>query len=340
MVSVDIQDSQDPPGPRPGGPVAGLLEFFDLEETEPGADRFLGRTPRPTVGPSRLFGGQVASQALRAAMRTVRPDHHVHSLRAYFLRPGRHGPPLTLTVDRLRDGASFTTRRVVVSQGDGAILNLDASFHRDEPGDEYHPPSPVADVVPPEEAGPPPVPPWAASLVEEQSGDGADGDGEDGDRGDGGGGEAAAGRRASVAAFLKDRPVEMRQAGPTGAGGRAVWVRVPEAVGDDPALHAALLAYLSDMGPVGVVAGAVRRGPGALMMASLDHCLWFHHRARADEWLLYDLEPVAAGHGRGLARGAVWTRDGRLAVTVLQEVLARRRNDQERSGVGAPATVR
>jgi acyl-CoA thioesterase-2 len=318
VVSVDIQD---PPGPRPGGPVARLLELLDLEETEPGADRFVGRTPRPTVGPSRLFGGQVASQALRAAMRTVRPDHHVHSLRSYFLRPGRHGPPLTLTVDRLRDGASFTTRRVVVSQGDGAILNLDASFHRDEPGDEYHPSSPVADVGPPEDAGPPPVPPWAASLVEEHAGAG------DGD--DGAASSAAAGRRASVAAFLKDRPVEMRQAGSTGAGGRAVWVRVPEAVGDDPALHAALLAYLSDMGPVGVVAGAVARKPGALMMASLDHCLWFHHRTRADEWLLYDLEPVAAGHGRGLARGAVWTRDGRLAATVLQEVLARRRDDRE-----------
>lgn len=319
VVSVDAHDGSDdgldPPGPparpgRGGSPVVKLLEILALEEAGP--DRFLGHTPAPKVGPPRLFGGQVASQALRAATLTVRPDHHVHSLRSYFLRPGRHGPPLTLTVDRLRDGTSFTTRRVVVFQGDDAILNLDAQFHRDEPGDEYHPPSPVADVAPPEEAGPPPIPPWAAAPANRR--DGA------------GGGRAeveAAGRRATVASFLKDRPVEMRLAGPAEAGGRAVWVRVPEPVGDDPGLHAALLTYLSDMGPVGVVASALGRGPGALMMASLDHCLWFHHRARADEWLLYDLEPVAAGHGRGLARGAVWTRDGRLAATVLQEVLAR-----------------
>jgi acyl-CoA thioesterase-2 len=291
--------------------VVKLLEILALEEAGP--DRFLGHTPAPKVGPPRLFGGQVASQALRAATLTVRPDHHVHSLRSYFLRPGRHGPPLTLTVDRLRDGTSFTTRRVVAFQGDDAILNLDAQFHRDEPGDEYHPPSPVGDVAPPDDAGPPPIPTWAAALVHQR------------DDGDGGGAETAG--RATVASFLKDRPVEMRLAGPTAVGGRAVWVRVPEPVGADPGLHAALLTYLSDMGPVSVVASALGRGPGALMMASLDHCLWFHHRARADEWLLYDLEPVAAGHGRGLARGAVWTRDGRLAATVLQEALARRRND-------------
>ncbi|HEY8548210.1 MAG TPA: acyl-CoA thioesterase domain-containing protein [Acidimicrobiales bacterium] len=326
MVSVDVDqgagdgEAADGPGPRPGGPVAHLLKLLDLEEVGP--DRYVGQTPAPAVGPPRLFGGQVASQALRAAMRTVRPDHHVHSLRAYFLRPGRHGPPLTLTVDRLRDGSSFTTRRVVAFQGDDAILNLDAQFHRDEPGDEHHPPSPIGEVAPPEDAGPPPVPPWAASLLKQGEGDGT-GDGD----GDGAESRVAAEQRAAVASFLKDRPVEMRQAGTTGIGGRAMWVRVPEPVGDDPALHAALLTYLSDMGPVGVVAGALGRPPGALMMASLDHCLWFHHRARADEWLLYALEPVAAGHGRGLARGSVWTRDGVLAATVLQEVLARRRND-------------
>lgn len=322
MVDVDVQpgpDGIDPPGAGDRSPVAKLIEILTLEETGP--DRFLGRTPRPGVGPPRLFGGQVSSQALRAAALTVRPDHHVHSLRAYFLRPGRHGPPLTLTVDRLRDGASFTTRRVVVTQGDDAILNLDASFHRDEPGDEYHPPSPVAGMVPPEDAGPPPVPPWAAALVDEAGVAGVAGV-----AGDDGG--VAARRRATVASFLADRPVEMRLAGPTDAGGRAVWVRVPERVGDDRGLHAALLTYLTDMGPVGVVASSLDRRAGSLMMASLDHCLWFHHEARSDEWLLYDLEPVAAGHGRGLARGAVWTRDGRLAATVLQEVLARRRNDR------------
>ena len=318
MVSVDVQDGSDgseggegSDGRRRPSPVERLLALLDLEEVAP--DRFVGRTPAPAVGPPRLFGGQVASQALQAAVRTVRPDHHVNSLRSYFLRPGRHGPPITFTVDRLRDGSSFSTRRVVAVQGDVAILNLDASFHRDEPGDEFHPPSPVDDVLPPDDAGPPPVPPWAAAMVD------------DGETEDDGKGEGRA--KAMIRSFLKDRPIEMRLAGPTPAGGRAVWVRVPEPVGDPPGLHAALITYLADMGPVGVVASALGRGPRSLMMASLDHCLWFHHRARADEWLLYDLEPVAAGHGRGLARGTVWTRDGRLAATVLQEALARRRTD-------------
>lgn len=259
--------------------VSGL---FDLERLDD--DTF--RAPTRGTGPARfpgmrLFGGQVASQALRAAAGTVDADHAVNSLHAYFLRGGRYGEPVDYVVDRIRDGRSFTTRRVVAVQDGEAILNLDASFHRAEPGGEHQPPSPLDRVPPPERAAAPPDPPWG-----------------------------------------KGRPVEMRtvEAPP---GQRWTWMRVPAALGDDPTLHACLLTFLSDMGPVSVVGTTLATPRERRMMASLDHCMWFHHPARADEWLLYQLEAVAAARARGVARGAIWTRDGRLAVSLVQEVLAR-----------------
>jgi acyl-CoA thioesterase-2 len=260
--------------------VAGL---FGLEQV----DHDSYRAPPSTVGPgrfggARLFGGQIASQALRAAAATVAADHAVNSLHAYFLRPGRFGAPVDYVVDRIRDGASFTTRRVVAMQDDVAILNLDASFHVDEPGDDHHPPSPTDVVDPPELGEPPENPPW-----------------------------------------MRGRPIETRVAAARGDGTRAVWVRVPTTLPDDPVLHACLITFLSDMGPVGVVAGSTGMAREQRMMASLDHCMWFHRPARADEWLLYELEAVATARARGVARGSIWTRDGRLVVSLVQEVLAR-----------------
>lgn len=125
-------------------PVAHLLRLLDLERI----DRDIFRGPNPGEGSGRLFGGQVAAQALRAAAATVEVDHHVNSLHAYFLRPGRYGTPVTCVVDRIRDGSSFTTRRVVAMQHGEAILNLDASFHREETGFDGQTPSPVGDVPP------------------------------------------------------------------------------------------------------------------------------------------------------------------------------------------------
>ena len=236
-------------------------------------------------GPPRLFGGQVASQALVAAGRTGEADHAANSLHAYFLRPGRYDVPLDYVVDRIRDGRSFTTRRVVALQDGAAILNLDASFHRDEPGEEAQPPSPVARAGPPEDGADPEEPPWA-----------------------------------------RGRPLEMRMARDAPAGVRSVWVRVPAKLPDDPVVHAAMIAFLSDMGPVGVVSGSLTLPRRSRMMASLDHCMWFHHPARADEWLLYELEPVATARARGVARGTLWTREGVLAASLVQEVLARPRD--------------
>ncbi|HET6948776.1 MAG TPA: acyl-CoA thioesterase domain-containing protein [Acidimicrobiales bacterium] len=264
-------------------PASVLGDLLALEPVAPDTYRARQRAEVP-FGPGRLFGGQVASQALRAATCTVEAGHAVNSLHAYFLRPGRFGVPVDYVVDRIRDGRSFTTRRVVALQEGDAILNLDASFHLDEPGEEHQPPSPVA------AAGPPGV-----------------------------------GPRPLFPPMRRDRPVEMREAAHARPGVRAVWVRVPGRLPDDPSLHACLLTFLSDMGPVGVVSGVLEAPRGSRMMASLDHCMWFHHPVRADEWLLYELEAVATARARGVARGSLWTAEGVLAVTLVQEVLARPR---------------
>jgi acyl-CoA thioesterase II len=291
-----IDEGDDEIGGEARARVAGL---FTLEQVDDAT--FRARTSR--TGPGRfpgmrLFGGQVASQALRAAAHTVDDAHGVNSLHAYFLRGGRYGVPVDYEVDRIRDGASFTTRRVVAMQEGEAILNLDASFHRDEPGCEHQPPSPVDLVASPEEAVPPEEPPWT-----------------------------------------RGRPVDMRWVESPTPGVRSVWVRVPGRLGDDPTTHACLLTFVSDMGPVSVVGAALDAPRERRMMASLDHCMWFHHPVRADEWVLYQLEAVATARARGVARGSIWTRDGRLAVTLVQEVLARPIDPARRpagSGDGPP----
>ena len=260
-------------------PLARLLDLLDLEPA--GEDRFRGRTGGEGGG-LRLFGGHVAAQALRAAASTVRPDHGVSSLRAYFLRPGRFGPPIDLDVERVRDGRSFTTRRVAARQAGETVLTLEATFHRAEPGDEHQPPSPVPAVGPPERGAPPDGPAW-----------------------------------------MRRRPVDLRVVESPDPAERTVWMRVPGPVPDDPVLHACLITYLSDMGPAGVVRSSVASPPGTTMSVSLDHCLWFHRPARADEWLLYQLQPRSTSAARGLAAGSVWTRTGQLAVTLVQEVLIR-----------------
>ena len=269
--------------------VAGL---FELERVGDATFRApTGRTGAGRFPGMRLFGGQIASQALAAAARTVEVDHAVNSLHAYFLRGGRYGVPVDYVVDRIRDGASFTTRRVVALQEGEAILNLDASFHRDEPGEEHQPASPVDLVAPPEASEPPEEPPW-----------------------------------------MRGRPVDMRWVESPTPGVRSVWLRVPARLADDPTTHACLLTFVSDMGPVSVVGAALGTPRGQRMMASLDHCMWFHHPARADEWVLYQLEAVATARARGVARGSIWTRDGRLAVTLVQEVLARPVDPTRRTG--------
>jgi acyl-CoA thioesterase-2 len=280
----------------PAEPVRYLLSTLDLEPR--GDDRFEGRSGE---GGTRIFGGLVAAQALRAAQATVAAGHRVNSLHSYFLRPGRYGTPITYAVDRIRDGSSFSTRRVVALQSDEggaeprAIFNLEASFHREEPGEEYQAPSLVPRAAPPADAAPYTF---------------------DGQRGG-----------------PQRRPFEVRDAdlGVEPEPARAVWIRTGGPLPDDAGLHACVITFLSDMGPVMAVRRRLASSNGRNwplggwmgMTASLDHCLWFHRPARADEWLLYRLDAVAAAGARGVAQGEIWTHDGHLAVSVMQEALVR-----------------
>ncbi len=276
------------PGPEVD-PVARLLGLLELDPI--GADRFQVENPDAGYG-DRVFGGQVAAQALRAATHTVEVDHLAHSLHAYFVRPGRPGVPIEFEVERTRDGRSFTTRRVVAAQGPEVIFEMSASFHVDEPGLDYQLPR-AGDVPEPDDT---PerwlfIPPEARPYL----------------------------------------PMEMRELGPTDAdeqgfhrSTRRAWIRMKRSVGDDPVIHQCLLTYLSDMG---AVFGAIKPSPdfalGSLMGASLDHAMWFHRPMRADAWFLYDLQAVSNAGSRGLARGTMHTADGVLGVSLAQEALLR-----------------
>ncbi|TDB98772.1 acyl-CoA thioesterase domain-containing protein [Actinomadura sp. 7K534] len=247
-----------------------------------GGDSFLATSP--PVGRPRLFGGQVAGQSLRAACLTAdgRPPHSLH---AYFIRPGTPDEPLAFDVSRTRDGRSFSTRHVTASQGGKPILELIASFHDPEDGFDWQDGAP-AGVPGPEGLEPLELP-----------------------------------------AFLRHPPgFDVRVVNPPPEGEWPVahpfWIRAAGPLDDDPALHACLVAYLSDMG---VVSSA--RAPGSprdlVTAVTLDHAVWFHRPPRADRWLLYSVGPVANHGARGLARGTLHTADGTLVASIAQEALLR-----------------
>lgn len=278
--------------------LATLLARLDLEEA--GGDVFRGESERDRHG--RIYGGQVIAQGLMAAARTAggRPAHSLH---AYFLRPGDPFEVVEYCVERVRDGRSFSTRRVVARQRERAIFEMSASFHQPEHGDEHH--APMPDAPPPEALPEPHV------LVEHM--------------------------RARVPEdcrwALEPRAIEMRHLHvPTFLGGEAgdapnlAWFRAPAAVPEDPLLHQCLLAYATDFT---FNDNALRRHgrlgrAGRPMMASLDHSIWFHEAARIDEWLLFFQESPRAGGGRGFVRGEIFTRAGRHVASVAQETLLRR----------------
>jgi len=261
-----------------------LLDLLDLEQIE--VNIFRGRSPDDWR--QRVFGGQVAGQALVAAGRTVPADRPVHSLHAYFIRPGDPSVPIVYTVDRVRDGRSFTTRRVSAIQHGKIIFTLSASFHHPEPGIEHADPMP--DAPPPEQ-------------VERNSDRWAKVLGEDHPR-------------------VFDNPFDLRSVGPLPieaerdpslrATRNLVWLRVDGELPDDELLHDSVL-----------LAHGLSWLDGHTSGASLDHAMWFHRPFRADRWLLYaQTSPVAYG-GRGLARGEVFTAEGELVVSVVQEGLIR-----------------
>lgn len=271
-----------------------LIELLDLEAIE--VNIFRGVSPDENR--QRVFGGQVAAQALMAAARTVDVGS-VHSLHSYFLRPGDPYVPILYEVDRIRDGRSFTTRRVVAIQHGRAIFNMAASFHVDEPGLDHQVPMPE---VPPPESLPDlrtRMAPWA-----EQMG----------------------------SWFERPRPIDTRYVDFVPPGSHEplppisrAWMRADGELPDDPLLHTCVLTYLSDMTLLDTTLLPHGRGGWGdeIMMASLDHVMWFHRPFRADEWLLYVQDTPSTSNALGLARGTIFTHDGALAVSVVQEGLIR-----------------
>ncbi|MEV5881815.1 acyl-CoA thioesterase II [Streptomyces sp. NPDC052020] len=284
--------------------LRSLLDLLDLERIE--RDIFRGRS-RSAVVP-RVFGGQVAAQALVAAGRTVPADRHAHSLHAYFLRPGDPGAPIVYHVDRLHDGRSFTTRRVVAVQHGKPVFGLSASFQTQEEGLDHQapmPPAPDPATLPTGEErlrGYAHLPPRIVERFVEA--------------------------RAAVDLRYVDDPPFGRFGEPREPRSQ-VWFRTDgklEGAVDEPLLHVALATYVSDMTLLDSVLLAHGRGGwavGDVVGASLDHAMWFHRPFRADEWLLYDQQSPSASGGRGLGQARIYTQDGRLAITVIQEGVVR-----------------
>ena len=275
-----------------------LVDLLDLEPIE--VNLFRGVSPEENR--QRVFGGQVAGQALVAAARTVEdPLRLVHSLHAYFLRPGDPKAPILYDVDRLRDGRSFTTRRVVAIQHGQAIFNLQASFHSYEPGLDHQ-------LTMPEVPDPETLPDFKTRMAPLQANSSATG---------------TTGRdRSTCATSTTPRP--------TGAPAnprtrQRVWLRADGKLPDDPVLHACIVTYASDMTLLDTTVLPHRlswESPG-VQMASLDHAMWFHRPFRADGWLLYDQHTPSTSNARGLAIGSIFAQTGELVISVVQEGLIR-----------------
>jgi len=283
--------------------LGDLVKLLTLERIE--ENLFRGQSQ--DLGWGTVFGGQVLGQALSAAVQTVPSERHVHSFHAFFLRPGDVKSPIVYDVDRIRDGGSFNTRRVLAIQHGKAIFSMQASFQAEEKGFEHQEPMPL--VVPPD------------GLKSE---------------------------RERVTQFahllpppmregaLAERPFELRVIGEgddpfhpvKSEPRRQVWLRATGELPADPALHAYLLAYASDHSFV--TTALLPHGETWLsrkmQVASLDHVMWFHQPFRVDDWMLYAMDSPAAHGGRGLVRGQVFSRDGRLVASTSQEGLIRRRS--------------
>ncbi len=278
-----------------------VIALLDLEQLE--VNLFRGRS-RDTGGRS-VFGGQVVGQALMAAERTVE-GREAHSLHAYFLLPGDAAAPIVYQVDRIRDGRSFSARRVQAIQHGRPILSLIASFQTPETGLEHAAPMPEA-----------PAPEALASFAELLEGWLS---------------EAGPVHPRVAEALRAPRAIELRPVEPKnpllptpGEPRQAVWFRTLDRVPDDPQLHRCLLAYASDTSLIGTALRPHGRSwyQETTIVASLDHALWFHRAARIDEWLLYVMDSPSAQGARGLARGLVYDRAGRLVASVAQEGLMR-----------------
>lgn len=294
---------QDTPDPDPD-PVGSMLAVLDLSGSAARTteDIFVGRSQAMPLG--RVFGGQVLAQAMVAAARTIPEDRLIHSMHGYFLRPGDSTRDITFSVDRIHDGRSFSTRRTQAFQEGVPIFSMIASFQDVDPGLD-HQAAPPSDIPDPEEL----------PAIEEH----------------------LRGSHPMSQRLLADRPVEVRHV-PSPVylrveGERvprqAVWMKLRRPISDDPRLHAAALAYLSDLTiqePVLRAHGLPWITPG-LKVASLDHAMWWHRPGRVDDWLLYVQESPSARGGRGLSTGRVFSREGILLASVAQEIMVRAPED-------------
>jgi len=278
--------------------LESLLELLDLEELE--VNIFRGRSP--LEGSQRVFGGQVLGQALVAAGRTA-PERQAHSLHAYFLRPGDPSTPILYQVDRTRDGRTFTTRRVTAIQHGRTIFHLEASFQVEEAGLEHQDSMPEA-------PDPETLPTWSERM-----------------------GPLAAGHPPELVRWaLRERPIDSRfvtefnPIEPEKLPPRLlVWIRAAGRLPDPLLLHQCVAAYASDLSllDAATLPHALSWVDQSYQIASLDHAMWFHRPFRADEWLLYEQASPAAAGARAFATGRLFTRDGRLVVSVVQEGLLR-----------------
>lgn len=275
-----------------------VLEQLDVD---------LYRGPQPRTGRQRVFGGQVAAQAVTAAVRTVEPDRAIHSLHSYFLRPGDPAVPIIYDVERIRDGSTFATRRVLARQHGRPIFYLSGSFQRPEDGLVHQDRMPH--VIPPDRAVP------IAELARQR-------------------GQAASEEWQREWAALDARYIGTSAMGlpedPDHPARAQLWIRVDGDLGDDPTVHTAAFTYASDLTLLGVA--LTPHGVGItsskLQAASLDHSIWFHRPFRADAWWLYDQVAPFAGGARGLATARVFSEAGDLVATVAQEGLIRIRDER------------
>ncbi len=289
-------------------PVCSLIDLLDLEEIE----RNIYRGSNRDIGTGRIFGGQALAQSLVAARRTVEDDWAAHSLHGYFILEGDLSAPVVYFVDRLRDGRSYATRRVTGIQYGEAIFNMSASFHREEEGVAHQMEMPS---VPPPDAFRPElenIREHAAEIPESVRG-----------------------------VITQDRPLDIRPVDAVdpfdpkpGIPRQMYWIRTMGRVEGGPMHHQAILAYASDFGLLGAALrphGLTFRDP-RVMVASLDHALWFHRPFRVDAWLLYVVDSPASGMGRGFSRGTFFTEGGELVASVAQEGVVRLRRDPGRGG--------
>ncbi|GAA1691900.1 acyl-CoA thioesterase II [Microbacterium sediminicola] len=281
----------------PFDPHAALLSALQLSATSARTTEDIFTAVSLPMPGGRIFGGQVLAQAVVAASRTIPDDRPVHSMHGYFLRPGDATQGVTLSVDRIHDGRSFSTRRTQAFQDGVPIFSMIASFQVEGPGLEHQEPMPAG--IPRPDAVSAPEPATLHPMSQR---------------------------------VLDQSPIETRHVEgtifnevPARAARQHVWLRARTRLPDDPAVHRAALAFMSDM----TIQEPVLRAHGVpwaqprLRVASLDHAMWWHRDARADEWLLFAQDSPSSRGGRGLAHGRLYTQDGMLVATVAQEIMAR-----------------